>query len=130
MNTKGFIALSSVLIMSAIFLSISISMASHAISGSGTGVALYENNAAQMLAQSCLEHALLELQRTLVYGGDESILIDETSCVILPIGGSGNHDRTVQVVGTFGSHTYRIQVVVDTVSPEVTLASYERVTSF
>lgn len=127
MKIKGFIALSSVLIMSAIFLSISISMASFAISRSDTGVALYEKDKAHMLAQGCLEYALLELERTLDYEGNEGILIGDSSCEIAVIQGSGNQDRTIQVEGTFGAHTYRIEVVVGEVSPEVLLASYERI---
>lgn len=128
--TQGFIALSSVLILSAIFLSISISIASRAISGSDTSIALHEKEHARFQAESCIGYALLELQRTLNYQGDEGILIHGGSCTIHAIGGDGNENRTVQAESTVGSHTYRIEAVVGEISPELTIASWERVESF
>lgn len=129
-SNHGFIALASVLILSAIFLSLSIGIATRAIGGAGTDNAFRERDSALYLSQACAEYARMELQRTLDYQGNEGILMDEGSCQILPIGGTGNTNRTLRVQSTVGAHTYRIEYDILTVSPYMVITSSERVTSF
>lgn len=128
--TQGFIALTSVLILSAIFLSMSISVASRAISESDTAITFRERDTARYLARACLEYARMELERTLDYQGNEGILIQGQTCQILNIEGIGTTNRTVQVQSTVGSHTYRIEDVIETVSPNMVVTSSERVIQF
>lgn len=129
-NNQGFIALTSVLILSAIFLLISISVASRGISGFGTSVAFNQRDTAKYLASACIEYAHMELQRTLDYRGNESIIMDDGTCQILDIKGSGNTDRILQVQSTVGEHTYRIEDIIETVSPNMLVTSSKRVTNF
>lgn len=129
-NTQGFIALTSVLILSAIFLSISISIASRAISGTDASTALYERDKTKFLAEACAEYALMELQRTLNYAGDEGILVGDGSCTVRPITGSGNENRSVEVLSAAGKHVYRMVVAVDEISPVMDLGPQARVESF
>ena len=127
---QGFIALTSVLILSAISLSISISVASRAISGSGISIAMRERDTAKYLTESCVEHALIELERTLNYQGNESILVGDELCDILVVEGSGNTNRTIKAQGSVGQHTYRVRVIINTISPNLTIKSYKRVANF
>lgn len=129
-NTQGFIALTSVLILSAIFLSVTISVAYRAVTVSGTSTAFRERDTARYLAQGCLEYARMELERTLDYQGNEGILIGEETCQILGIEGFGNTDRVVKVKSTVGSHTYYIEDTIEEVSPNMIVTSSERVTEF
>ena len=127
---QGFIALTSVLILSAIFLSLSIVIATHAISGSRVNISQYASNKAQILAESCVEYALSELQRSETYSGNEAVQIGDESCDILPIGGSGNSNRTIQTESTVLDHTYRLEVVVAEIDPDVQITSWEPVINF
>lgn len=129
-NTQGFIALTSVLILSAIFLSVTITIASRAITESGTNNAFWERETSMYLATACIEYARLELQRTLDYRGNEGILISDRLCEILDIEGSGNTDRIIRVQSTVGSHTYRIEEIIESVSPSMVITSSKRVTNF
>ena len=129
-HTKGFIALASVLILSAIFLSMSIGIASRAISEATTGIAFREQDTAHYTAKVCAEYARMELERTLDYGGNEGILIGNESCDILPIEGTGNSNRILRVESQVGSHVYRIKDVISIVSPHMVITSSERVISF
>ncbi|MFZ2252826.1 MAG: hypothetical protein WAW13_01475 [Minisyncoccia bacterium] len=129
-NTQGFIALASVLILSAIFLSLSIGIATRAIREAKTDTALRERDSALYLSEACAEYARMELERTLDYQGNEGILMDEGSCQILPIEGVGNTNRILRVQSTVGTHTYRIEYGILTVSPHMVITSSERVTSF
>lgn len=129
-HTQGFIALTSVLILSAIFLSMSISVASRAISGSGVSIAFSERDTARYLTHACSEHARMELERTLDYRGNESILIEGKECRILEIQGTGNTNRILRVESTVGAHTYHIEEYIETISPQMVITTSERVTNF
>lgn len=129
-RTRGFIALTTVLILSALFLSVGISIASRALSASTVSIALAERDRARYRAEACAERALMELQRTLDYTGNERVLVEDGSCDILSIMGNGNTNRTIHTVSTIGAHTYRIQAVVSTVSPKMVVTSFERVVNF
>lgn len=129
-NNEGFIALTSVLILSAIFLSITVSMATRAITVSETSVALRERDTARYLARGCVEYARLALQRTLDYRGDEVIIIGDDSCNILEIEGEGKSNRVVKVEVAVGMHSYLIEEVIEEVSPVMKVTSSERVIQF
>ena len=129
-NNQGFIALTSVLVLSAIFLSLSISVASHAISGSKMNSSVYASNKAKILAESCVEYALSELQRSTSYVGGEQIVIGDESCDILTVEGTGNAQRTIQTESTVLEHTYRLEVVVSEVDPSIQISSWEPVINF
>lgn len=129
-NSQGFIALTAVLIVSAIFLSMSISTASRAISRADTNTALYEQDRAYYRAEGCVEHALLELERQLDYLGDGGIIVDGGFCYIRLIQGAGNSNRILETESTAGSHTYRIRVDIESISPQMKIRSYERVAHF
>lgn len=128
--TQGFIALTSVIILSAIFLSVTISVATRAIMVSGTSSAFRERDTSRYLALACAEYARLKLQRTLDYGGNEGILIGDGACEILAIQGSGNTNRVLRVQSQTGTHTYRIEEVIESVSPELIISSSARVIQF
>lgn len=126
----GFIALSTVLTLSAIFLSLGIAVASRAISGANTITAIQRQSEAKQLADSCAEHALIELTRTLNYSGNGSILIEGRPCTILPIEENSDHSRILKVIGTVSDYTYRTKVVIEHVSPEMKITSWEGVPHF
>jgi hypothetical protein len=89
-----------------------------------------ERDTARVRAEACAEHALMELRRTLDYAGDERILVGDGSCDILTILGEGNKNRTIEVQSGTDELMYRMRVVAETTSPDVTITSFERVPSF
>lgn len=128
--TRGFIALTSVLVLSAVFLSVTITLATRAISGSQITTAYYDRDRAQYLADACIELALIELIETFGYEGGDTMVVGDGSCDVVSIGGSGVDDRTIHVESTVGAHTFRVVVDVASISPTVTITSYEHVVAF
>ena len=126
---QGFIALTTVLVLSAVFLSVSISMATHAISGSGVNVSFFKGHTAQVTAKSCVEFALLKLQRVENYAGNEGILVGEETCTILPITDYSETEKRIQAESTVDSYFYRVEVIVET-TPALQINSYEAKTNF
>lgn len=129
-RTKGFIALTSVLVVSVIMLSVFVGATSRSISGLNVTSALSSSLQAEALARTCAEYALLELERTLDYAGDESLAVAEGSCDILPVLGSGNTNRTVEAESTVSNTTRRVKVVVSQISPELNISSWNNVAEF
>lgn len=126
---QGFIALTSVLILSAIFLSITISLASRAIVRLDDSVAFRERDQARYLTEACIENTLLEIQQTLAYQAGEVILVGDSSCEIIEIREESG-ETVIQAQSTVGAHTYRMQAAVSLISPDMSISSFGRVTTF
>jgi hypothetical protein len=126
-NTQGFIALTSVLIMSAIFLSITLGVASNAIAQLDISSAFIANDTALYNSEACIAHALLELQRTLEYEGDEVILIDDGTCTIEAIEKTQADERIIRTHSTVGLHSYTTLATVSYAGPDLYISAYRRV---
>lgn len=124
---QGFIATTTVIIISAILLSVVASSISRSISYNNSSFDTVLLHRAQELANACAEYALLELQRTLNYSGSEVIDVGSDTCEIDSITGSGIYDRTIFTEGAALAYEYRLQVVVEEVSPAIIISSWERV---
>jgi hypothetical protein len=125
-NTQGFIALTSVLIMSAIFLSITLGVASNAIAQLDISSAFITHDTALYNSEACVAHALLELQRTLGYEGDEVILIGDGSCTIELIEDSDTDERVIRTHSTVGLHNYATLVTVSYTGSDLYISAYRR----
>jgi len=127
---KGFIALTSVLILSAVLLSVSIGVASQSIARADTSFSVTTYHRAYALAELCAEYALIELERTLKYMGDEDIVVSGESCTVHTISGSGSANRVIEVESTVLEHTVKMRVAVTTLYPEAVITSWDVVNNF
>jgi hypothetical protein len=124
-DNKGFIALASVLMLSAIFLAIALGATSRSIGILNMSMSSLEFFKARYAAEACVEYALLELQRTVEYEGDEVILTDTTTCRVIDIE-EESEGWTLHVEGASGSHVYGLEVLLEALSPEVEIAASRR----
>ncbi|MFH1462507.1 MAG: hypothetical protein ABIG08_02365 [bacterium] len=129
---QGYIAIVSVIIISAIALLAASSASLFSIGESN--MALEENQAEEAfyLADFCAEYALMKIESVLNYSGNETITMGEDSCDILLIGGSGNFNRTIRVQAEhrLSNSTSKIEVEVSRVSPVMEIASWQEVADF
>lgn len=131
MNTsKGFVALSAVLILSAVFLAVSIGIVSGAISEINSSIALLKKDQAKYSAEACTRHALLKLEQSLNYVGGDSILMNTGSCDVLTVTGSGNSNRNIHSESLTSSLNYKTETVLETMGPLERIVSSDRVVSF
>lgn len=91
---------------------------------------MQQSSKALMLAQSCAEHALLQLYEDNTYAGLESITNFDGTCAILRVGGAGNENRTVCIEGTSGASTRRLEIVLQRLLPSVLVYSWQEVKMF
>ena len=94
-------------------------------------------------AWSCAENAILSLQEDLEYEGNETLSLtygydngnggvayDTTDCIVYPISGQDNEDRTICTEGTFGNFTTRrLEVQVSRVLPSTVIESWKEVST-
>jgi hypothetical protein len=131
---RGFIALTAVLIISAVVLTISIGLAVRSVGESKMSLDSQKSHRAMALANLCAETALMKLESVFQYSGDEVIMIDTEPCHILPVEGSGNLSRTVktQSTTTISGQVYvkKVKIVVSQISSEMRVTSWEEVSDF
>ena len=127
---EGFIALITVLIISAVVLLVAVSASLLGISESDMGLKQSLSSRAFYLANLCAEDALVKLKQDLGYSGNETLDIDGDSCTILPIEGNGNIDRTVKTKGEVLGQVRKIKVEIDRVNPQMQIRSWLETTEF
>ena len=127
---QGYIALISVLIISAVLLLIASS--SNLISISESDMSLQENQSWQSfyLATACAEHALMELKDNLKYTGNETLIFDNGTCDILPVEGKGSKNRVIKVLGNAYNQTRKIKIEINKVNPRMEIKSWTNITDF
>lgn len=127
-HQQGFVALASVLIVSAIFLVVCIGAVSYALSTKGTTLAYVDHDHARAYAHACGEQALFRLSRSLEYAGDETRTFEGGTCTIDPIEGEGNTNLAFVVTGYAGESVYKARIHIDALIPTLTVGSFEIMT--
>ncbi len=129
-KSEGYIALISVLIISA--LTILIASSTNLISISESKMGLQENQSweAFYLTNACAEDALMKLKDNLNYPGNEILIFDEGICTILPLEGTGNENRVIKVSGSAFNQVQKIRIEINRVDPEIQIKSWQQIINF
>ncbi len=129
-NQKGYIALISVLIVTALVLLIASSANLASISESDMGLKEQQTWEAYYLATACAEEALMNLRKDLNYSGNETLTFIDGECTILNIGGTGNQDRTIKASGSAFGLVRKIKIEINRIRPEIEIESWQEVADF
>lgn len=116
--------LTSVLIISAVLLTIALGMGVNAISENQIG--LYQSKAQRLLinAEGCVDEALTQLSGDDTYTGD-TITIDGSSCTIVVSGNGSN--RTIDVTASESDYTKNLRIEAS-LNPTMTISSWQEIT--
>jgi len=127
---NGYIALISILIISAVLLLI-VSLA-NLMSIGEVGMSLEESQGWESfyLATACAEEALMSLKDDLDYAGLETIVLDNGSCNIMALEGTGNEERVINTFSTTQGLARKIKVKVEQVNPDMIINSWQEVPDF
>jgi len=125
-SQKGFIALITILIISAICVMVGLTLTLESITEMKMSLEEVWGSQAYYLANYCVEEALMKLKEDDSYRGDEIINIDEGNCHILPIEGNW----IIKVIANVANHTKKLKVVVSEIYPEMVIDSWEEVSEF
>ena len=127
---QGYIALISVIIISALIVLIASSANLISISESSMGLNERQSWEAFYLANACGEEALMKLKESLKYKGDETLNFENGTCTILSGTGAGNQNRMINISDSDYNIFRKIKIVINRVNPEIDIKSWMEVTDF
>lgn len=127
---SGYVFLISVLVIGAIAAATTISLLLLAGAAQRSAAATQQAVQASENARSCAERTIRALRANLAEAGESIISLQQGSCSIQAIGGSGNGPRTVCVQGRSGDAVRRLEVQVEKLFPAVIISQWREVTAF
>ncbi len=127
---RGYIALISILIISAVLLLIALS--SGQLGTGWTKMMIQKIQAAKSgyLAQSCAEEALMKIAENPAYAGSETVNLNGKTCQILAIENLGGQGRRIKTVSNADNQTKRVKIEISQISPKITVSLWQEVSAF
>ncbi len=129
-HQQAYIALITILIISAVTLLIAASAGLFGISETDMGLIEDQSTQSYYLANACAEYALERLKNNVNYAGDETLDIDDGSCYIYLPEGSGNEDRIIKATGTLANQTRKVKIIIEEINPLMVISSWQEVSEF
>jgi hypothetical protein len=126
----GFIALISMLILSAIGLLISVGLFTRAHGESLMNVQDDLALQARQAATACAEYGLMQLKTSNTYAGNEVRSVGGYTCKVLTPGGSGSTNRTISATSTISGVNAKVTVTVTSIDPTMSISSWTDVVDF
>lgn len=124
---KGYALLVTILIVSALILSVSIGMASRVRNDVWTGFDILQGSQARVHVHACAQYVLLEMESTLHYSGNESILLENSTCVVSLVQELVGGKREVGITATNAGYTQRAVMQVPQEGVALDILSFEYV---
>jgi hypothetical protein len=128
-NTNGFLVMLSILIVSAVGVSIATSLLLLGTSGSRTSFANEQSSQARALADTCAEEALERIRKDSTYTGTVTITLGQGTCTYA-VTNTGGENRTINASSTVDSLTRKVRVLLDDVTPQINATSWQEVADF
>jgi hypothetical protein len=94
------------------------------------GSTVEQSEQARSLSQTCAERALRSLWEDSEYSGGEELTFTEGECSILPVGGSGNENRSVCTEGRVGRTIRRFEILLQRILPSIQVSAWREVERF
>ncbi len=123
-NKNGYIALITVIIISAVVLILILSLTFASLSEKQTIISHNRSLKNYYLANACANYAILQLQKNLDYQGQETINIDEYNCQIESVFGKGNTNRSFITSSQINDQKKVLKVELDQVKPLTIIKSW------
>jgi hypothetical protein len=128
-DNRGYIALLSVMFISAIGLAIMLHVITAGVDAGKMDLVYQQLGMAKSVASSCVEDALQKIGNTGTTSLSSSLTSGSSSCVY-SIAPSGGTTVTISATGTMGTITSKIRVIVSSTSTPLILSSWEDVADF
>lgn len=122
----GYITLMAVILLGAIGSATVVSVLLLGLNSSRSSFALEQSAQARSYANSCGESALEKIAENSSYTGSNTLTFPNGSCSYL-VQTSGGSIRTVSASSTVGNAVRKISLVTGTLSPSITLTSWQEV---
>lgn len=129
-NESGYITLISVIVVSAVCVSIAVSMLYNGMVASQTSLTVSQAAEARLLGNSCAEKALSQIREDASISGTALVFtLNGDNCSYDIIKGAGAN-RTIQATATVAQAKARIKITIDSLNPTVNISRWEEVNAF
>jgi hypothetical protein len=128
-NKNGYITLLSIIVVSSVGLAIILSISLISISSIRSSGDLYKSNQAKALANACAETALQEIRNLDSFTGNDNLLINNGACDYT-VSDLGGENREITAKGNIGDIVRKVKVNINAINPQITIASWQEVSSF
>jgi hypothetical protein len=129
-RSSGYVALMSVLIISAVTLLITLGAASRSLDETQSVILQDASTRAFIMADYCAEYALMRLLDTFRYAGGETLANGDYTCDILIVEGTGNLDRVIKAQSAVGNAIRKVRVEISRISPIISIEKWHNVADF
>jgi hypothetical protein len=126
---KGFTILLSVLIISALAVTIAVSLITLSADTSHTNFIQEQSYMAKALATACAEEALEKIQESTSFVGTGSLTLQNTTCAYT-VTNIGGQNRAITAYATIGSLIQKIAISLDKINPDIHIVSWQDVADF
>ncbi|MEK7608463.1 MAG: hypothetical protein AAB495_02700 [Patescibacteria group bacterium] len=124
MKNKGFITLASVLVISAVGLSIALSLVLLGLGSSRTSFALNQSIQARGLANACAEESLRKVKNSLLFVGTSTLTLPGGTCVYA-VTNTGGQARAITTSGQVGAIIRKVNISISRITPFITVTSWQ-----
>ncbi|MBN1778640.1 MAG: hypothetical protein JW816_00230 [Candidatus Buchananbacteria bacterium] len=128
-RNRGYVALISVLLVGAVGLVIVLSLVSLGLGLSKSGLVLQQSNQAKALANACAAEALQQVRDSTPFTGSGNLSLGLGSCSYT-VTSQGGQDRTVIATGTVGNVIRKVKVIIDKITPDIQVVTWQEVADF
>ncbi|MEI8060835.1 MAG: hypothetical protein WCG99_00900 [Candidatus Berkelbacteria bacterium] len=125
----GYVTLIGVLVVSAVGLVVATSMLFLGLSYSRSSLALSQSDIGKSLADACAEDALQRIRDNTAYSGTNNLTINGDSCTSTVTAGVGQI-RTIDSSGTINGVVRKVKVTISQISPKIIISSWQEVADF
>lgn len=128
-ESKGYIALITVLVVGAIGVAICVSLLLLGLGSSRTSFSLEQSNQTKALANACAEEALQQIRDSTPFEGTGNLTLGQGTCTYTVTKLTGQN-RTITATGTVGTIVRKVKVIIDAISPSINVTSWQEVADF
>lgn len=125
-SKKGFVSLLSVMIISAIGLSIATALLFLGTTTSQNSLLLQQSAEAKSFANACGEEALQQIYTDNAYSGSGSLTFAEGSCNYA-VTNPGSQSPSISTQGSVGEIIRQVQITVGDLTPQLTISSWQEI---
>jgi len=128
-NRKGYIVIYSVIIISAIVMSIIFSSSWISLNSIKSGRVLVNSKQSKVMANACAEIALQNIRDDINYSGSANLTINGNSCSYTVVN-QGAENKLIQSQSSISDNISKIEILIDQINPQINISSWQEVVDF
>ena len=126
---RGFVSLIAVIIVGAVGLSVAVFLLLNGIDSMRASLVGEQSSQARALADACVETSLELIREQTSYTGNGELTLGEGNCAYA-VTSQGGQLRTITSTGTVAAMVRKVRIVIDAITPDITIASWQEVADF